>query len=242
MEEILTAYRLTQDKLRDIPLVYIAAPKDLGGGTLPAIQQAPCDRSFVGGGPAAIAEELIRLMGSELVERCQKAWEINRTLYPEHWQDLDETLRAAEAGSARFPRCERSSNSRSRACPSRSSYWKMSPGSPPTSTSRYFFRSCRCSGVVSMSLDARVLGSYVRGGVRPEALEASLSEVAPKVYAPDETIETVSSVLRGAARIANAINRMQCADAFDIARRYAWPATRQSLLCAVYAAAAEIGR
>ena len=90
-------------------------------------------------------------------------------------------------------------------------------------------------------LDARVLGSYVRGGVRPESLEASLSEVAPKVYAPDEAIEMVSSVLRGAARIVNAINRMQCAEAFDVARRYTWPATRQALLCAVYAACRRYG-
>ena len=103
MEEILTAYRLTQDKLRDIPLVYIAAPKILAAGPYPRSNTHHVIDPLSGGGPAAIAEELTRLMGSELVERCQKAWEINRTLYPEHWQNLDDTLRAADAGERALP-------------------------------------------------------------------------------------------------------------------------------------------
>ena len=241
MEEILTAYRLTQDKLREIPLVYIAAPKLLAAGPYPRSNEHHVIDPLSSGGPAAIAEELIRLMGSELVERCRKAWEINRTLYPEHWKNLDETLRAAQAGERALPDMPTLVAFALEGAPV-TEFILEDVARITSDVNKSIFIS-----ILSMlwrridDLDARVLGSYVRGGVRPEALEASLSEVAPKVYAPDEAIETVSSVLRGAARIINAINRMQCAEAFDVARRYAWPATRQALLCAVYAAAAELG-
>lgn len=241
MEEILTAYRLTQDKLRDIPLVYIASPNLLAAGPYPRSNMQHAIDPSSGGGPVAMTEELMRLMGGELVERCQKAWEINKTLYPEHWQNLDETLRAVDAGARGFPEVKALVEFALNGV-SVTELISQDLGRMSSEANKSIFLS-----ILALlwrridSLDARVLGSYVRGGFRPESVEASLSEVAPKAYAANETIDSVSSVLRGAARIANAINRKQCADAFDIARRYAWPATRRSLLCAVYAAATEMG-
>ena len=241
MEEILTAYRLTQDKLRDIPLVYIAAPKLLAAGPYPRSNEHHVIDPWSGGGPATIAEELVQLMGSELVTRCQKAWDINKALYPEHWQILDETLRAADAGERALPEVPAVVDFTLNGV-SVTEFMSQELGRMSSEANTSIFLSILALLWLRIdSLDARVLGSYVRGGFRPKSVEASLSEVAPKAYAPDETINSVSMALRGVARIANAINRMQCADAFDIARRYTWPATRQALLCAVYAAAADIG-
>jgi len=39
--------------------------------------------------PPAIVSELLGRMGTEFVERNQKAWEINKSLYPDKWEDLD---------------------------------------------------------------------------------------------------------------------------------------------------------
>ena len=239
MEEILTAYRLTKDELREIPLVYVTTPRILEAGPYPRARNHQVIDPTSAGGPAAIAQELMRRMGGELVGRCQQAWEINKSLYPEHWSSLDETLLAAQARQSLLPEVAAVVEFALEGVPV-TEFIQEDLGRISSDVNRAMLLA-----ILSLlwlridSLDARVLGSYVRGG--PGSMASSLSEVAPKVYAPDETIDDVSSVMRGAARIANAIDRVQCADAVDIARRFTWPATRRSLLCAVYAAAAGLG-
>jgi hypothetical protein len=239
MQEILTAYRLTEDQLREIPLVYVTTPRILEAGPYPRSNKHHVIDPTSSGGPAAIAQELIRLMGGELVGRCQQAWEINKSLYPEHWRSLDETLRATEAGQGALPEVEAVLEFALKGVPV-TEFMLEDLGRISSEANKLMLLAILSALWLRVdSLDARVLGSYVRGG--PRAMASSLNEVAPKLYGPDETIDDVSSVMRGAARIANAIERMQCADALDIARRFTWPATRQSLLCAIYAAAAAMG-
>jgi hypothetical protein len=170
------------------------------------------------GGPAALAQQLVQLMSGELVGRCQQAWEINKSLYPEHWRSLDETLRAVEAGQGGLPEVGAVVAFALNGVPV-AEFMLDDLGRISSEVNKSMLLA-----ILSLlwhridSLDARVLGSYVRGG--PGSMTSSLNEVAPKVYGADETIDDVSSVIRGAARIANAIGRRQCADAFDIAQRY----------------------
>jgi hypothetical protein len=41
------------------------------------------------GGPAAIVSGLLDQMGPEFLERNQKAWDINKSLYTDQWEELD---------------------------------------------------------------------------------------------------------------------------------------------------------
>ena len=40
--------------------------------------------------PSSMVNDLLKQMGPEFLERNQKAWEINKGLYPEKWEELNE--------------------------------------------------------------------------------------------------------------------------------------------------------
>jgi hypothetical protein len=241
MEELITAYRLTNDKLRDIPTVYITTPQILRSGPYPHSNHQHLIDPTSSGGPAAIADKLVRLMGDELVQHCQKAWDINKTLYPDHWRHLDETLCAGDTGRDALPEVPEAIAAALQGVPV-TEFMLADLGKISSEMNQSILLAILASLWARIDdLDARLLGSHVGHALSPGFLASAISEVGPKTYAPDETIADVSSVLRSAARIANAVSNMRCAEAFDIARRYTWPATRQVLLCAVYAAAAEMG-
>lgn len=65
--------------------VYIATPSLIESFPLPA--PGHCIDPIHADGPKGIAMQLIDFMGSDLVEQCQKAWDINKNLYPGKWND-----------------------------------------------------------------------------------------------------------------------------------------------------------
>lgn len=77
----------------------------------------------------------------------------------------------------------------------------------------------------------------LRSGDPDAEVLASAAEVERKVFGPTEVIEQVSQVVRGLARIVNALHHGDLAYAVDVAKRFAWQRTRIVLLAAVYAAA-----
>jgi hypothetical protein len=81
--------------------------------------------------------------------------------------------------------------------------------------------------------------SDVRLGYGSIAAAAARTHVGSKTYRFGETIDQVSSVLRGIKRISQALDNHLCREALDIAQRFSWPATRSLLMCSIYAAAKE---
>lgn len=70
--------------------------------------------------------------------------------------------------------------------------------------------------------------------VRPQDVEY-------KQYPPDEKITSVSQVIRGSARIINALAESKCEYAYDVAKRFTWEPTKQILLCGILACALKLG-
>jgi hypothetical protein len=82
--------------------------------------------------------------------------------------------------------------------------------------------------------------SNVIFGSSAEAL-ASAAEVERKVFGPTEIIGQVSEVIRGLARVVNALQDRHLAYAVDVAKRFAWTRTRIILLAAIYTTAENVG-
>lgn len=77
-----------------------------------------------------------------------------------------------------------------------------------------------------------IVGELVYGSAA--GVVAFTAEVERKTFGPEETIVQVSQVIRGAARIVNALAANDLSYAVDVARRFVWPRTRAVLLAAIY--------
>jgi len=236
--EILLAHRMALLSEGRCKRVYISTPGTIAGLPVPPPDHL-IDRTQVSGSQM-IAAELMGLMDPELVQRCQEAWEINRSLYPDAWQAL-----AAKYGTISRPTVPPPpallavvlGDSTVR------TYLDEDIGRISAAQNRWQFLSFMADIVTyADSSSAQTLRDAAKWQGRPNPqLIIVAQDVAPKQYAPDEHVEAVSQVLRSMARIINCLGQVRCGDAYDIARRYTWPRTRRLIYCGIYGCSLSSG-
>ncbi len=242
--EILDTYRFNQERLREIPMVYVTTEEILNAGPYPTSANDHIIDPTLTGGVPEIVKELIRLMGTKLVARCQEAWEVNKKLYVEAWRELDAKLNAVvETTAVALPNAtvvmDREVRSR----------WLEEF----IESDLKMFNSDENRWIFFLLLApilehaGREMGAELRhlvprlvllGHQSPIVRVSLRSKVEPKTYREGEKINDAGSVLPALRRIQKALNWMRCDEALDIAQRFTWVATRRLLLCAIYYCAA----
>lgn len=66
-------------------------------------------------------------------------------------------------------------------------------------------------------------------------------EVEPKTYAPGEMLDDPATVMRGTARIVNALARNDVRTAYEIAQRLTWPRLKRVTLSGIYGLCVKAG-
>jgi hypothetical protein len=104
IKDIVSAYRLTGEKLREVPIVYIATPDIFDIASPPAAAHRHMIDPTRTGGVAEIVAGLMQLMGNRLVLHCQEAWKLNKKLDLDAWQKRNTVMIAhAPPGVAEMP-------------------------------------------------------------------------------------------------------------------------------------------
>jgi hypothetical protein len=244
MDEILNTSWFNQQELLQIPMVYITTQDVLDSGPYPTADHQHVIDPTRTGGVSEIVDELISLMGTELVARCQTAWETNRTLYSAAWQELDESLSVAKE-NVPLPTARSLMESEVK------ERWlegalQEDLGKFRNDENKWIFLLSLAPILERAGLEmGRELRSLVPrlvllGHQAPLVRAALASSVEPRTYREHEKIDDVGSVLIALRQIDKALNWMHCDAALDIAERFTWAPTRRLLLCGIYYCAAGL--
>ena len=243
IDEIFDIDWLVRERLRNVPRVYVTTRAILEGGPYPEDDNSRVIDPTRTGGVTEIVQELMRLMGSELVAHSQKGWETNKALYFEQWQKVDAELNGSADGEIVLPSAKLLMDREVRGA------WlgtklKSELELIKTETNRWIFLLCLAPILEHagqpMGAELRQLVPRYAHLKDPIVGRALHEPVAPKEYRDDEKIDQVASVIRGLRRIEKAIDWMRCDEALAIAQRFTWPTTRRLLLCGIYYCAAGV--
>jgi hypothetical protein len=250
MQEIHETYELCKAQLRDIPIVYITTLAVLESGPFPTgtthheIDPTHVCGTFDRDGAVPIVKELIELMGTEVVARCQKAWDINKRLYAEPWRKNDATLNPA-ATTAPLPFAQDTVGAVLRGH-SMQGFLAGDLAKLSDDNNRWLFLLMlqRVMSPFSLGTTTKEIRELIPRHIQvgpPPLIRAAMHETIPaKTYGKNERIDDVAAVIHAIGHVEQALDMMKCDEAFDIVQRITWPATRRLLMCPIYASAAGL--
>jgi hypothetical protein len=87
-EEIAVAHKIATELSDELCRVYISLLRETSALSLPSPDLIV--RWHEADGPDSIVSDLLEKMGTPFLERNQKAWEINKSLYADQWEALNQ--------------------------------------------------------------------------------------------------------------------------------------------------------
>lgn len=236
-EEIAKAINLRRSGV-DRPIVYVTTPLILDEYPIPHVADCLVDMARVGG-PDHAASAIVSFLGRNYIGQCQEKLSINCASFSSESALLESELRSRvfptadlERGHTLLQRCLGPSRIELRVAAD------LARMRDPRSRSAFAhiladvvsFADSESAGAVSSKAEFRVTGK-----IGPKW------DVSKKAYGDSERLALDSQVIRGLARIANALGNIDVAYASDVSQRIDWPQTRVLAQTGVYACAVNVG-
>jgi hypothetical protein len=230
-----------------VPIVYVTTSAILASGPYPETTRPLIDPTRAGS-VAAIVQQLLQLMGQELVKGCQERWDINKTLYEEQWNQQDLALLPWQE-DASLPSAMRLMDREVRSADLEVAL-RTDLVRIKDEMNRWFFLLCLAPILEHAGLN---MGAQLRdlvprlvrlGHQSPEVTDALRREPIPPFNdrAGDRSVDDVAGIVIGLRQVNRALDWMRFDEASRIARRFAWPATRRLVFCGIYYCAAGAGQ